>query len=104
MFTFVESSTFERVCPVYLDDDEYAELQQFMMQNPDVGHVVAGSGGIRKLRWTRPGMGKRGGLQVIHFVRYEPNEFWMLTIYAETKRDNVPAHILKQLLEAFRNE
>ena len=36
-------------------------------------------------------------------VRYEPNEFWMLAIYAKAKRDDVPAHILKQLLEAFRN-
>jgi hypothetical protein len=104
VFTFIESSTFERVCPVYLDDDEYAELQQFMMQNPEAGQVVPGSGGIRKLRWTRPGTGKRGGLRVIHFVRYKPNEFWMLTMYAKAKRDNVPAHILKQFLEAFRNE
>lgn len=103
MFTFVESSAFERVCSVYLDDDEYAELQQFLMQNPTAGRVVPGSGGVRKLRWARPGMGKRGGLRVIHFVRYEPNEFWMLTIDAKAKRDDVPAHILKQLLEAFRN-
>ncbi len=35
MFTFIESSAFERICPLYLDDDEYAELQQFMMQNPE---------------------------------------------------------------------
>src|SRR3989337_1690186 len=103
MFTFIESSAFERICPVYLDDDEYAELEQFLMQNPEAGRVVPGSGGVRKLRWARPGMGKRGGLRVIHFVRYEPNEFWMLTIYARAKRDDVPAHILKQLLEAFRN-
>ena len=102
MFTFIESSAFERVCPVYLDDDEYAELQQFMMQNPEAGQVVPGSGGVRKLRWSRAGMGKRGGLRVIHFVRYEPSEFWMLAIYAKAKRDDVPAHILKQLLEAFR--
>ena len=103
MFTFIESSAFERVCPVYLDDDEYAELQQFMMQDPEAGQVVSGSGGVRKLRWARPGMGKRGGLRVIYFVRYAPNEFWMLTLYAKAKRDDVPAHILKQLLEAFRN-
>ena len=104
MFTFIESAAFARACPVYLDDDEYAELQQFMMQNPAAGQVVPGSGGVRKLRWSRPGMGKRGGLRVIHFVRYKPNEFWMLTIYAKAKRNDVPAHILKQLLEAFRNE
>ncbi|MGH8469753.1 MAG: type II toxin-antitoxin system RelE/ParE family toxin [Gammaproteobacteria bacterium] len=65
--------------------------------------VVPGSGGVRKLRRARPGMGKRGGLRVIHFVRYETNEFWMLTIYAKAARDDVSAHILKQLLEAFRN-
>lgn len=73
------------------------------MRNPDAGQVVPGSVGVRKLRWARPTMGKRGGLRIIYFVRYRPNEFWMLTIYAKAQRENVPAHILKQLLEAFRN-
>ena len=49
-------------------------------------------------------MGKRGGLRVIYFVRYEPNEFWMLSLYAKAKFDNIPGHILKKLLEAFRDE
>ena len=49
-------------------------------------------------------MGKRGGLRVVYFVRFEPNEFWMLAIYAKAKLDNVPGHILKELLEAFRDE
>jgi hypothetical protein len=48
-------------------------------------------------------MGKRGGLRIIYYVRYEPNEFWMLTLYAKAKRENVPAHILRQLLEVFRD-
>ena len=38
---------------------------------------------------------------MIHFVRYQPNEFWMLTLYAKAKQENVPAHILRQLKEAF---
>jgi hypothetical protein len=103
MFTFIESSAFEAVRPIYLDDDEYAELQQFMMQNPESGQLVPGSGGVRKVRWKRPGMGKRGGLRVIYFVRFKPNEFWMLSIYAKAKSDTIPGHILKELLEAFRN-
>jgi hypothetical protein len=103
VFTFIESSVFQRLCSVYLDDDEYAELQQHMMQNPEAGELVRGSGGVRKLRWFRPGMGKRGGLRVIYFVQYQPNEFWMLSLYAKAKQENVPGHILKQLLEAFRN-
>jgi hypothetical protein len=104
VFIFIESSTFERICPVYLNDDEYAELQQLMIQSPEAGKPIPGSGGARKLRWTRPGMGKRGGLRIIYFLRYEPDEFWLLTIYAKAKHDSVPAHILKQLLEAFKNE
>jgi hypothetical protein len=101
VFTFVESAAFERVRAVYLDDEEYAELQQFMMENPEAGDVVRESGGVRKLRWKRKGMGKRGGLRVIYFVRYQPNEIWLLTLYAKAKQENVPAHILRQLKEAF---
>ena len=101
MFTFIESAVFERLCALYLDDDEYADLQQFMMETPAAGHVVPGSGGVRKLRWKRKGMGKRGGLRVIYYVRYQPNEFWMLTLYAKAKQENVPPHILRQLKEVF---
>ena len=86
---------------VYLDDDEYAELQQFMMENPEAGDVVRESGGVRKLRWRRKVMGKRSGLRMLYFVRYQPNEFWLLTLYAKAKQENVPAHILRQLKETF---
>lgn len=104
MFTFIESAVFERVRDFYFADDEYAKLQQFMMERPEAGKMVSGSGGVRKLRWKRKGMGKRGGLRVIYYVRYQPNEFWMLAVYAKSKQENVPAHILKQLKEAFENE
>ena len=104
MFTFVESSIFERLLPVYLDDDEYTELQQYLMQQPEAGELVRGSGGVRKLRWSRPGMGKRGGLRVIYYVQFKPNELWMLTLYSKSNKSTVPGHILKALLEAFRDE
>jgi hypothetical protein len=104
VFTFIESAVFERVRALYLDDDEYAELQQFMLQNPEAGNLVRGSGGVRKLRWRRKGSGKRGGLRVIYFVRYQPNEFWMLTLYAKAKQENVPAHILRALKKEFEDE
>jgi hypothetical protein len=72
-----------------------------MMQHPEAGALIPGAGGVRKPRWRRHGAGKRGGLRLIYFVQYRPNEFWMLTLYAKTKQENVPAHILKKLKEAF---
>ena len=74
------------------------------MGNPEAGHIVRGSGGVRKLRWRRKGAGKRGGLRLIYFVRCQPNEFWMLTLYSKTRQENVPAHILKQLKELFEHD
>jgi hypothetical protein len=100
VFVFIESSAFEGVRAQYRD----GELQQFLMQNPEAGAIVRGSGGVRKLRWRRAGAGKRGGLRVIYFVRHQPNEFWMLALYAKTKQENAPAHILKRLKEAFEND
>ena len=101
MFTFIESAAFERARSLYLTDDEYGELQQFMLQNPEAGRLVSGSGGVRKLRWARPGGGRRGGLRIIYFVRYRPKEFWMLTMFAKAKVKNVPSHKLRALRKEF---
>lgn len=101
---FIESAAFDRALASYLDDDEYSELQEFMMQNPDAGAIIRGSGGVRKLRWRREGAGKRGGLRVIYFVRYQPNEFWMLALYSKAKQENAPAYMLKRLKEEFERD
>jgi hypothetical protein len=49
MFTFAESSVFARYLADYLSDNEYSELQWFLLENPIAGAVVPGSGGVRKL-------------------------------------------------------
>lgn len=103
MFVFIESDVFNRLRAHYLDDDEYGELQQFMMQNPEAGAIIRGSGGLRKLRWRRPSVGKRGGLRIIYFVCYQPNGFWMLTLYSKVEQENAPARILKRLKELFED-
>jgi hypothetical protein len=104
MFTFIETSSFEKTVGEYLSDYEYSGLQQHMLMNPTAGDVVPKSGGVRKLRWRIQGKGKRGGVRVIYYVRYNPNEFWMLAIYAKSQQENAPAHILNQLRKAIENE
>jgi hypothetical protein len=104
LFVFIESAAFDRMRESYLDDDEYRELQEFLMWNPAAGALVPGSGGVRKLRWGRQGAGKRGGLRVIYYVRHERNEFWMLSLYSKTKLEDAPAHILKRLRNAFQDD
>jgi hypothetical protein len=72
--------------------------------NPDAGHVIPGSGGVRKLRWGVAGRGKRGGLRVIYFLRRHKEEIWMLTLYAKNVADNIPANVLKKIKEEIDAE
>ena len=67
--TFVETPPFTRLVAGYLSDEDYGELQSHLASHPHAGAVIPGSGGVRKLRWTLPGHGKRGGIRVIYFLR-----------------------------------
>jgi hypothetical protein len=69
MISFVETKLFTRLVQEYLSDDEYSELQQALLANPESGVVIPRSGGVRKLRWGIAGRGKRGGIRVIYFLR-----------------------------------
>jgi len=54
----------------------------FLAAHPNEGVVVPGSGGVRKLRWSRTGSGKSGGVRVIYFARSQAGELVLLFIYA----------------------
>jgi hypothetical protein len=64
---FIETPVFTRVVVELLGDEQYCSLQLALFLRPGLGPVIRGSGGLRKLRWSRPGAGKRGGLRVIYF-------------------------------------
>jgi hypothetical protein len=49
-YTFVESSLFSKLVYDYLSEDDYAAFQQFLLERPDAGDIVKGSGGVRKVR------------------------------------------------------
>jgi hypothetical protein len=97
MISFVETKLFTRLMQEYLSDDEYAQLQQALVADPEAGSVIAGSGGVRKLRWGIAGRGKRGGLRVIYYLRTRHGQIWMLTLYPKNVAENIPAHVLRKI-------
>ena len=98
---FIETSAFTRYLPDYLSDEDYQALQSYLMQKPDAGAIVRGSGGIRKVRWAPVGKGKSGGVRVIYYWKRPDHEIWMLTIYSKSERPSIPSHVLKQIAEAI---
>jgi len=100
---FIETSLFTRLIYKYLSEDEYLGLQMFLLRHPDSGNMVSGSGGVRKLRWSIKGKGKRGGIRVIYYWKVREDEIWLLTVYSKSERATIPGHILKQIAEEIKN-
>jgi hypothetical protein len=55
VYSFIETQLFTRLVQDYLSDDEYRRLQIALLENPEAGDIIPGSGGIRKVRWRAPG-------------------------------------------------
>ena len=104
MFTFIETALFTWLVADYLSDDEYLELQLALASDPNLGDVIPGSGGVRKLRWAVKGKGKRGGVRVIYFVRNVQGVIWMLTIYSKGMTKNIPAHLLRRIRKEIEHD
>jgi len=103
MFSFIETRLFSKLVLEYLSDEQYGTLQQALMQNPDSGPVIPGSGGVRKLRWAAPGRGKRGGYRVIYYVKRANGVIWLLTMYPKNVAENIPATVLRRIRQEVEN-
>ena len=103
MFTVIETPAFVRLANNCWNDEDRTGFITFIAANPDVGDVVPGSGGLRKVRWGHAGRGKRGGVRVIYFNRLANGEIWLLLVYGKSVRENIPAHVLRQIKEEIEN-
>lgn len=104
MLTVVETPIFSKLAADYWTEDERAAFASYIATNSDAGVVVSGSGGLRKVRWSRPGSGKSGRVRVIYFNKLANGEVWLLLIYAKNVSDNIPAHVLRAIREEIEND
>jgi len=101
MLTVVESPIFQRLWPRYWEEDERAEFAAFIASNPEAGAVIRGSGGVRKVRWSREGAGKSSGVRVVYLTRNEIGEIYLLTLYAKSEKSTISAATLKEIRRAL---
>ena len=101
MYTVIETPIFQRMVRGVMDEAELAEFVTFISTTPLAGNVIPGTGDLRKVRWVRSGMGKRGGSRVIYFNRLPSGVVILVATYAKAKFDNMPIAILKMWKEAY---
>jgi hypothetical protein len=101
---FIETSVFTRAVAELLDDGHYQSLQLSLLLRPDLGAMIRGSGGLRKLRWSLPGHGKRGGFRLIYFWDEPSETFYMLYAYRKNAQEDLSARQLRTLARLVREE
>ncbi|MEX2258181.1 MAG: type II toxin-antitoxin system RelE/ParE family toxin [Woeseia sp.] len=103
---FLETPLFARLLGDYLTDESYRELQRALMENPDMGDLMPGTGGFRKVRWAdaRRGKGKRGGLRVIYYYLSADHQIWLFTLYDKDEAADLTTDEKKALKKAIQAE
>lgn len=97
MLSIFETPTFVAEAAKIWSDEERLEFFAWIANEPEAGTVIPQSGGCRKVRWSRPGMGKQGGARAIYFTRLQEGELCMLLVYPKAAKDNIPAKILEEI-------
>ncbi len=100
----IETPIFTRGIQAILSDEEYRLLQAQLVQKPDAGKIIPGSGGLRKLRWSASGRGKRGGARVIYYWFVSDEIILMLFAFTKNERADLTTDQLKQLKKLVEGE
>jgi len=83
-----------------MPDDEFRAFQEVLIENPEAGDTISGTGGFRKIRWSRPGTGKRGGVRVIYYNIMSKGRIYLALVYPKNEQDDLTEEqkkVLKQL-------
>lgn len=100
---FVETQIFTKQITDLLDDSDYRRFQVILALNPEAGDVIRGGGGLRKIRWSAQGRGKRGGIRIIYYL-LEKDEIYLLFAYPKNKQEDLTNEQLRVLRTLVREE
>ena len=89
MHAVVEMPAYLKAASKLFSEAEMADIVTMVATDPDSGDVMRGTGGFRKIRVGRDGMGKRGGARVVYILRNELYPVFLMTAYAKNEKANL---------------
>jgi len=89
MQTVVETPTYLKASTSLFSETERADIITAIALDPEAGDVMPGTGGYRKRRFGRAGMGKRGGARIVYLYGGVDFPIFLITIYAKAEKGNL---------------
>lgn len=87
--TVTELPEYIRHANELLNEAERKSVIDYLAAHPRAGDIMEGTGGIRKLRWTRGGKGKSGGVRIIYYYYDQRIPLYLLTIFGKNEKSNI---------------
>lgn len=100
---FVELTPFIAFREANWSDEDLRRLQSFLLLRPEAGDVIRGGAGLRKLRWSASGRGKRGGARVIYYRHVPGERIYLIYAYAKNVKDDLTREQVKVLADLMRD-
>jgi hypothetical protein len=89
--TVAETQSFAKAAAKIWSEEDLAALVDHLAHNPEDGVIIQGTGGVRKLRWSKTGVGKRGGARVIYYYYQADRPLYLLLAYAKAQATDLTA-------------
>ena len=94
---FFETDIFTKRIQDILSDEEYSFLQADLIKRPEHGALIPGAKGLRKLRWSVEGKGKRSGARVIYYWYVDRGRIYMIYAFKKSEQADLTHDQLKSL-------
>ncbi len=101
---FIELPIFMRCAAELFSDEEIRAMQNTLLENPNVGDLIQGGRGLRKLRVPLPGRGKRGGARVIYYHWVSQSQCYLIYAYAKNVATDLTPDQLQKLALLMEKE
>lgn len=95
--TVLQLPKFKAEAAEVIGADGIEALAVYLINHPDAGDVIPGSGGVRKLRWAAKGKGKRGGARIIYLYVVIAARIYLIRCYAKNVKTDLTADEKKEL-------
>jgi len=100
----IETRVFTKQVGALLSDEEYAEFQSRLAANPQLGALIRGGGGIRKVRVGVGSRGTRSGARVIYYWAVRRDVILLLYAYVKNRAADLTPKQVSQLAKAVKEE